>query len=150
MDIKEMDFFKGMSQEFMDEMAKILVKESYDEGDIVFKQGDPAHNFYLLEEGEVKLSIGEEGHISFDITPGDSFGWFSLIDFDYYSATAECKCPSKLIKIEKDRANKLLEKYPASGLAFFKGMSGFMGERLIKTYTQLLSAYKGKEQPSYG
>jgi len=150
MDIREMDFFKGMSQEFMDELAKIFVKESYDQGDIVFKQGEHAHNFYLLEEGEVTLTIGEEGHMVFDISPGDSFGWFSLIDLDSYSATAECKRPSKLIKIEKDKANKLLEKYPASGLVFFKRMSGFMSERLIKTYTELLSAFKGKEQPSYG
>ncbi len=148
--IKEIDLFKGMGMEVIDEIFQISAVESYSDGYILFKKGDPAHNFYLLEQGEIKLTIGEEGRLGFIMSPGDAFGWSSLVDRDVYTATAECKLPSKLIKIETDKLDKVFEKYPASGLIFFKRLARVMGERLITTYNMLLSAYKGGEQPSYG
>lgn len=74
--INEIDLFDGMSQRFIDEIAKIMVEESYGESFFLFKEGDPADNFYVLEEGSIRLAIGEEGHITYTLnTPGDSFGW---------------------------------------------------------------------------
>ena len=148
--IKEIDFFKGMGVEIIDEIFKISVVESCSDGDILFKQGDPANNFYLLEQGEIRLSIGEEGHINFTMSPGDAFGWSSLVDREAYTATAECKLPSKVIKIETDKLAKIFEKYPTTGLIFFKRLAGVIGERLIRTYNTLLSSYKAGGQPSYG
>jgi len=146
--IKEINLFKGMGVEIIDEIFKISVVESHSIGDILFKQGDPT--FYLLEQGEVKLSIGGEGRLSFTMSPGDAFGWSSLAGRDVYTATAECKLPSKLIKIETEKLDKIFEKYPATGLIFFKRLSGVIGERLTRTYNTILSAYKGEGQPSYG
>jgi len=148
--IKEIDFFKGMGVEIIDEIFKISVVESCSDGDILFKQGDPANNFYLLEEGEIRLTIGEEGHIGFTVSAGDAFGWSSLVDREAYTATAECKLPSKVIKIETDKLAKIFEKYPTTGLIFFKRLAGVIGERLIRTYNTLLSSYKAGGQPSYG
>ena len=148
--IEEIDFFNGMTIEVIDEIFKISVVEAYSEGDILFKQGDPAYYFLLLEEGEIRLTIGEEGHIGFTMSPGDAFGWSSLADRDVYTATAECKLPCKLIKIETDKLDKIFQKYPASGLIFFKRLAKLIGERLIRTYNTLLSAYKSEGQPSYG
>ena len=148
--IKEIDLFKGMGVEIINEIFKISMIESYNVGDILFKQGDPAKSFYLLEQGEVQLSIGEEGRISFTMSPGDAFGWSSLADRDVYTATAECKLPSKLIKIETEKLDKIFEKYPSTGLIFYKRLSGIIGERLTRTYNTILSAYRGEGQPSYG
>jgi CRP-like cAMP-binding protein len=148
--IKEIDLFKGMGVEVINEIFKISVAESYSEGDILFKQGDPAHNFYLLEQGEIRLTTGEEGRLSFTMSPGDAFGWSSLAGRDVYTATAECKLPSKVIKIETDKLDKIFEKYPAIGLIFFKRLSGVIGDRLTRAYNMILSAYKGEGQPSYG
>jgi len=148
--IKEIDLFKGMGMEVIDEIFQISAVGSYSDGYILFKQGDPAHNFYLLEQGEIKLTIGEERRLGFIMSPGDAFGWSSLVDRDVYTATAECKLPSELIKIETDKLDKIFEKYPASGLIFFKRLARVMGERLINTYNTILSAYEGGDQPSYG
>jgi CRP-like cAMP-binding protein len=148
--IREIDFFKGMSVEVIDEIFQIAVLESCSPGDILFKQGDPAHNFYLLEQGEIKLTIGEEGHIGLTMSEGDAFGWSSVAGRNVYTATAECKLPSKLIKIETDKLDKIFEKYPASGLIFFRRLAKLLGERLMMTYDTLLSSNKGGGQPSYG
>jgi CRP-like cAMP-binding protein len=148
--IKEIDLFKGMGVEIIDEIFKISVVEYYKKDDILFKQGDPAHDFYLLEEGEIRLTIGEEGQIGFTMNPGDAFGWSSLAGRDVYTATAECKLPCKLIKIEIDKLDRIFEKYPDNGLIFFKGVAKLIGERLIRAYDMVLSAQKLGGQPSYG
>ena len=148
--IKEIDLFKGMGLEIIDEIFKISVVEHYEKGDILFRQGDPARDFWLLEEGEVRLTIGEKGHVYFTMSPGDAFGWSSLAGRDVYTATAECKLPCNLIKIETDKLDKIFEKYPASGLLFFKRVAKLIGERLIRVYHMVLSAQEVEEQPSYG
>lgn len=149
--IKEIDLFEGMSQGFIDEIAQIMVEESYNKGSLIFKAGDPAQNFYVLEEGEVRLSIGKEGHITYTLTsPGDSFGWSSLVDRDAYTASAECTFPCKVIKIEEEKLRKVFDKHRASGLMFYKRLARTIGERLISNYQMLMSAYKGEGPPSYG
>ena len=149
--IKKIDLFEGMGQGFIDEIAKIMVEESYSEGSFLFKEGDLADNFYVLEEGSVKLTIGEEGQVTYTInTPGDSFGWSSLVDREAYTANAECRQPTKVIKIGKEKLNKIFDKHRFSGLMFYKRLARIIGERLLNNYNALLSAYKGEGGPSYG
>ena len=148
--IQKIDLFKGMDLEIIDEIFKISVVEYHDKGDILFRQGDPAKDFYLLEKGEIGLTIVEEGHLSFTMSPGDAFGWSSLAGRDVYTATAECKLPCKLIKIDIGELDKVFERYPATGLIFFKGVAKLVGERLIRAYNMILSAQKTAGQPSYG
>ena len=149
--IKEIDLFEGMSQGFIDEIAKIMVEESCNKGSFLFREGEPADNFYVLEEGGVRLTIGEEGHITYTInTSGDSFGWSSLVDRDVYTASAECNEPTKVIKIEKEKLRRIFDKHQFSGLMFYKRLARIIGERLINNYNTLLSAYKGETRPSYG
>ena len=149
--IDEADLFKELSQEFMGELAKIMVDESYGEGSSLFKEGDSSDYLYVLEKGRVRLSIGESGHIVYLLSdPGEVFGWSSLVEGTAYTATAECLEESKLIKIEKGKLHKLFEKHPADGMLFFKHLAKVIGQRLINSYSSLLSLQKGESLPSYG
>jgi CRP-like cAMP-binding protein len=149
--IKEIDLFEGFSERFIDEIAKIMVEESYGEGSFLFKEGDPANDFYVLEEGSIRLAIGEEGHITYTSNaPGDSFGWSSLVDRDVYTTSAQCVQPAKVIKIEKGKLQKIFDKHRFSGLMFYKRLARIIGDRLINNYNSLLSVYRGEGPPSYG
>jgi len=150
--IQEADLFKGMSQEFMTELGKIMVEESYREGTFLFNKGDAANYFYVLEEGRVKLSIGKGGGHVVNILgdPGEAFGWSSLVEFEAYTASAECLVPCRLIKIEKEKVNKLFEGHPSDGVMFYKHLAGVVGQRLINSYNSLLSAQPVEAIPSYG
>jgi CRP-like cAMP-binding protein len=149
--IKEAELFKGMSQEFMSELAKIMVEEYYEKGTFLFQASDFPKFFYVLEEGRVRLSIGERGHVVHTLTdPGEAFGWSSLVERDTYTSSAECLVQSKLIKIEREKLNKVFEKHLDDGVVFFKRLAGVIGQRLINSYNSLLSSQRGEDQPSYG
>ena len=149
--IEESELFKGLGPEIINELAESMIEEFYGKGSFVFKQRYLAEHFYILQEGKIRLSVGEKGRITHLVSnPGQAFGWSSLVGRDTYTASAECLAPCKVIKIEKERLNKVFENDPASGLLFFKRLAGIIGERLVNSYLAILSAYEGEGPPSNG
>ena len=149
--IQQTDLFKGMSRSFMEDLSKFIVTGDYKKGEYLFKAGEPAHHFYVLQQGRVRIIVGLSGHtITMASNPGESFGWSCLVGFDSYTATAECLMPCTLAKIEKEKLLALLEKDPASGLLFYKRLAFAIGQRLVNTYNMLLAGQAESKVPSYG
>ncbi|UCG11188.1 MAG: cyclic nucleotide-binding domain-containing protein [Deltaproteobacteria bacterium] len=149
--IERADLLKGMSREFVNEIKAIMFEESHPKGAFLFKEGDPANNFYILQEGGVKLTIGEQGHIvQIASNAGEAFGWSSLVGREAYTASAECLIPTRLMKIEKEKLNWILEGYPADGMSFFKGLARILGQRLLNSYISLLLAQPSETHRTYG
>ncbi|MEE9532286.1 MAG: cyclic nucleotide-binding domain-containing protein [Syntrophobacteria bacterium] len=136
--IEQADLFRGMSKDFVKQVFDITIKESLDEGDVLFREGDHARHFYILLKGRIRLSTGETGQLAHTISRGgEAFGWSSLVDRDVYSASAECIVPTKLIKIDREEFEKVVEKDLANAVIFYKRLAGAVGERLINSYHAL-------------
>jgi CRP-like cAMP-binding protein len=149
--VHQTELFKEMNQAFMDKLNKITVTKDYDKGAFIFKVGEPAHHFYILLQGRVRMTIGETRHtVTIANNPGEAFGWSCLVGFDSYTATAECLMPCKLVRIEKEPLLALLENDPASGMVFFRGLASTIGQRLVNTYNVLLTGQSKEDPPSYG
>jgi CRP-like cAMP-binding protein len=149
--IQQLDLFKDLSKPFLDELLDIMNETKFDKGEFLFKEGEPARYFYILQEGQVKLNVGGNAHtVNIACNPGESFGWSCLVGFDTYTATAECLMPSKLYKVGKDRMNALLDKYPTNGMVFFKKLAAVIGQRLVNTYDMLVVERSAEKVPSYG
>ena len=149
--IQKADLFKGMSQEVIKEIDSIMIEESYEGDASLFREGDPASNFYILGEGKVRLTIGEEGYMTHVVSnPGEVFGWSSLLQDGFYTASAECSLPTKVLRIEREKLNKIFESHPLSGMSFFRRLAGVVGKRLINSYRSLLAAHKEVGPSTYG
>ena len=143
--IQQADLTRGIGRDFVNELTAISVKEAHEEGDLLFRRGDPAECAYLLLMGRVNLKMGETGQVVHIVNrPGESFGWSSLVGRDAYSTTAECAIPTKLRKLHKEDLQKLLEKDPANGLIFFRRLAGMLGERLLESYARHEKLFKGQ------
>ena len=81
--VHQTELFKGMNQAFLDKLNEILVTENYNRGDFLFKVGEPAHHFFILLQGRVRIAIGEKGHtVTIASNPGklsDGHAWSALI-----------------------------------------------------------------------
>lgn len=133
--IREIDLFEGMTEEIEQELAKVMEGESYNSGEVIIKEGAAADNFYVLQAGALNVKVAgarQTTHVA--IRPGEAVGWSSLAGRDIYSASVECAEPSKLVKINKDKLDQVLRRYPGAGLLFYKRLAGLIGDRLIKCY----------------
>ncbi|MBZ5496498.1 MAG: cyclic nucleotide-binding domain-containing protein [Acidobacteriia bacterium] len=148
--IEKAYLFQGMSPEFMDEISRSLTHESHQNGDLLFKAGDPAGFLYVIEEGRVRLSAGDRGIVTQIVeNQGDAIGWSSLVGRDVYSSSAECLSDVRLVKIRRERLNEIFDRYPVCGLVLFRRLARMIGERLLKSYRQIAAAHESKGSGRY-
>jgi CRP/FNR family transcriptional regulator, cyclic AMP receptor protein len=133
--IDQGDLLWGMDFLFVNNFMAVSAKVHYGERSVIFREGDKADYFYTLVEGRVGLTIGEPAKEIYIIDKaGEAFGWSSLVDRNYYSATAECLEPSHLLQFGKNDLNRFLLKNVEGALTFYKRLAGMLGNRLVQCY----------------
>ncbi|UCF01071.1 MAG: cyclic nucleotide-binding domain-containing protein [Deltaproteobacteria bacterium] len=141
--IQKSMLFRWMDQEVLKEIDKIMDKQSCAEGTVLFERGESANNLYILREGSIELTIGDNGHVTHVIkTPGEAFGWSSLVNHHVYTASAVCSSPTELIRIPSEKLNMILESNPASGLIFFRRLAEIISKRVATSYNLLLRSHE--------
>ena len=115
--VKEIEIFKGIEPEVMNQIADICSEENYSKDVVLFKKGEKAENLYILEEGSVHLVIENGGTITYTLNEqGQVFGWSSMVESGQYTASGICATDLKVLKIERDRLDKIFSQYPDAGL----------------------------------
>ena len=147
MAIKQADLFWGLNQNFVSKIMAAAQRESHEDGEVLFYEGAPPTDFYILIQGQVKLVTGDVGESVYTIRQvGETFGWSSLIERGEYSATAICNGNTSLLRLNSETVSRILTEDPENGLIFFKRLAGALGNRLLRCY-QLLSS-KPSPEPS--
>ena len=49
--------FSGLEESVFDELATSIAVETFEKGATLFHRGDEANNFYLVESGQIELSV---------------------------------------------------------------------------------------------
>ena len=149
--MKQSDLLKGLSKDFVKQVMEVAEKETHKGGYILFKEGDRAKQIYILLKGRVSLTMGETGHTVYTVDhPGEVFGWSSLVGGKGFSTTAECKEPTKLLKISVHKLEKLFEKDRANEIVFLRQLAAGLGSRLIQSYKMISNKAQADLSLSYG
>lgn len=149
--IKQSDLFKGLSKDFLDQIMGLAKEESHPSGHTLYREGDRAKDLYILIEGRVRIAIGETGHTVYTVDhPEEVFGWSSLLGRETYTASAECREQTRLLKISAERLEKLIEGDQANGLTFFRQLAKGLGARLLGSYKMISGAAQADTSLSFG
>ena len=149
--VKEIDLFRGIDPKVMNEIVDICSEESHAKDTVIFKKGEEADCLYILEEGSINLVIENGGTLVFSLTePGEVFGWSSMIESGLYTASGICTTDLKVVKIEREKLDKIFNLHPDVGLNVLKKLAGVISQRLSNSYRDLLSARSQDTTPSYG
>jgi len=133
--------FQGLSDETRKKILGIEREVLYGPGDFLFREDEAASNFFILNEGRIRLSVGPKQLLTYVASSvGDIIGWSSLVDNDTYTASAECLVSTKVFRIEKHQLDQVLSEDPESGMNFFKHLAALVGRRLVKSYRAALPA----------
>ncbi len=149
MNIREIELFKGIDFDVMNKIANICSEESYSKGIVLFNNGDKAEALYILIEGAVHLEIKNGGSITYRMNgPGEIFGWSSMFESGRYTASGICATDLKVIKIQRDKINRIFSEHPDAGMKILRRLGTVFSTRLSNAYRDLLSARSADYGPA--
>ncbi|NLI34652.1 MAG: cyclic nucleotide-binding domain-containing protein [Deltaproteobacteria bacterium] len=136
--MQEVELFKSIPSHILHEITQFASEESVQAEEVLFREGDIAEYLYILEDGQVVITVPGKKAITFPVdSAGSVFGWSALVEPRRYTASAECTMDSKVIKIDGERLLKLFERYPHEGLLILRRLAGVMGTRLVQSYRRV-------------
>src|SRR5580700_4008335 len=108
--LSEIGLFGALSGDVLAHLAATLKQVSSLPGEMIFREGDLAHEMFVLLDGEVEVvkrsRAGREHRIAL-LGPSDCFGEMSLIDMQARSATVRAVAPSRLLRISSEDMDAL-------------------------------------------
>lgn len=87
-------------------------------GSVLFREGDPADEMYILLTGTVRFSI--DGNEIAVCKGGEAFGEMALVDDSPRSATAEVVEAAQLVRIDEARFLQQVSESPAFALKIMR------------------------------
>lgn len=90
-------------------VADALIPVMYATGEVVLREGEPGHDFYFVEEGQVMATkAGVEGEVSRRLERGDYFGELALINNSPRAATITATAPTVCLRLDRATFKRLL------------------------------------------
>lgn len=133
-------FFQDIGEEQLETVARQALEVQFDPGDLIFREGEAAYDFYLICEGQVALEsrlIGEERIPIAVVGPGEVLGWSSLFAPHSLHFYAKTLSPTKAIFLDGARLITACDKDPALGYSLMKRLADVLIKRLVATQQQM-------------
>ena len=111
---------------------------TYKSGEVIFKEGDPGHEMFVIIGGQVEIRKSTSATSSktlIVLEKGDIFGEMSLIDKKRRSATALATTPTRILALNDRLFDATLDGNPD----FARKMIRILSERLRKTNSLIQS-----------
>jgi CRP-like cAMP-binding protein len=121
--------------------AREATEPEVERGTFFFHQGDPAVAFYVLVEGEAKLTqVTPEGHLMLMrfARPGDCFGCISTLSNAVYTLSCQAVDDCPALAWDGETVGGLMERYTHLALNLLQLLAGYY-RRLLGRYQELVT-----------
>jgi CRP-like cAMP-binding protein len=139
--IMEHPFLRGLKPEHLRLLVDSAMSVQYQAGEFIFREGDPANRFYLMQKGRVSLEsqVSDKPSVAVQVIgPGDVLGWSWLFPPYYWHFDAQVLEPTTAIFFYGTRLREQCEQDHAFGFEMMKRMTQVAIQRLQATRRQLL------------
>lgn len=146
--VKEHPFLSRMKPSHLDKLAECAQEKSFEPGQVIFREGEPAGQFYLIRDGKVLLEAHRPGHGDVSIQTlgaGDALGWSWLFPPFAWHFQARTLEPTNVIIFDGGHLLVACEKDHDFGYELMKRMAQVVIHRLQANRKCLLQAEKAME-----
>jgi CRP-like cAMP-binding protein len=138
--LKKHPFVEEFRPEHIDKLRALAREVSFERDQVIFREGDDTHDFFLVASGRIALEIEEpDDHVLRVQTlgAGDELGWSSVLMGRGKYFMARALEPVEALAFDGTQLLEACRKEPAFGFAFMYRMLGVVSERLQATRLQL-------------
>ena len=144
-DLKAIPWLARLSPEHFTYLKGITTLLEAPPGTVIFREGDPQDDLYIVVEGRVALEIYVPGRGRLrllTLEPMEVFGWSSVVpQVRRRTATAVAVVPTRLAAMDATALLRLCDEKPDLGCLVMRRLSHVIAKRLLTTRLQLLDIY---------
>ncbi|MBN2080404.1 MAG: GGDEF domain-containing protein [Spirochaetes bacterium] len=135
--LRKVELFSTLSDEELEIVALHSQAVRYARGSLIFTEGSPGHEFYVIREGEVLISRhrGEDDIDIAQFIAGESFGEWDMIGDTERSATAVAMKDTALLVFPREGFTfpMFLQKYPKMSARMLHKLLAIIARRIRST-----------------
>lgn len=124
------ELFTGLAPETLEGVMALARREEHRAGSVLYREGDPADDFFVLDSGRVEFLVGRGERSSpagFMLRKGEVFGWNALLESQPRRiAKATCLEDSVTMRINGRDAIRVLENDPPSAYRVMRQLAGLI------------------------
>jgi CRP/FNR family transcriptional regulator len=127
--LRKAPLFSTLTDGDLGRVAAIAVPRRYARKEAIFREGDRADGFFVVETGKVKVfKLSEEGkeQVLHVLEPGQSFAEAAIFEGGSYPAHAEALADSELLLLPKLAFIDLLERNPRLAVRMLASLSRWL------------------------
>jgi len=112
--LRSVPLFATVNEEFLEHLKESVELVSYNQGQVICKEGEDADAFYLIRSGMVRVAQAMPGGemVRTYLSRGDYFGEIGLLRAIKRTATCSALDAVDVVKIPGSEFNLMLEKFP--------------------------------------
>jgi CRP-like cAMP-binding protein len=141
----QIPLFQGLSSAQLDLLRPIFVPCDGCDGTVLFGQGEPADQLYLVLSGEVTIRYkpddGPEITLA-KVRPGGMVGWSALLGRRFYTSRAMCSKDSQILRVRGEDLRNVCDQHPQMGEVVLDRLAAMVAERLRNTHQQVVDLLK--------
>jgi CRP/FNR family transcriptional regulator, cyclic AMP receptor protein len=141
-------FLKGIGMDHLKVLAQSAVPTHFEKDQLIFKAGEPANGFYLIESGTVALegSVLDHGPITTDVvSAGEPLGWSWLFPPYLWHFDARATELTTALCFSGVLLRQHRDEDPALSHELFRRTCEVMARRLQAARRKLIAAKKPRE-----
>ena len=141
--LKKIVMLGYLTDDMLDRLVPLTELLNFDANEYIFRQGDRAGRFYMLQKGKVLLEHRITAEITVSVSaikPGYSFGWSAMLNEEFYTSDAICAEACEVFSFRENKIKALFEKDHSLGfimsqrlLVIMKKRYDIRTEQFIKT-----------------
>ncbi|HVJ11977.1 MAG TPA: Rieske 2Fe-2S domain-containing protein [Burkholderiales bacterium] len=125
------ELFTGLASATLEKLISLAKKESHPAGALLYRPGDAAEDFFVLDSGRVEFQIGRDP-AGFMLKKGEVFGWAALLEsHPQRIASARVLESATVLRINGRQALGVLESDPASGYVVMRRLAGLIARFFV-------------------
>lgn len=155
--LKEVEFLEGLEDEFIEMVASLAEPIEFENGKVIFREGDAADCVYLIGSGSVSLEVCAPAigcRRILTIGAGNLLGWSPVLGQSRLTSTARTLAPTQAYRIKASQILALCEHNPRFGYVFMRRVAIGLAKRLSAARLQLLNVFGSEatasKQPGSG
>ncbi len=139
-EFQKLPLFTGLDPAQIDMLRPIFALCQFEADTLLFDQGGPADNLYLVISGEVVVNFKPDDGPAITVArihPGSVVGWSAALGSQAYTSAATCATPTTLLRVRSTDLRKLCVQDSELSAIMMDRLASLIAERLKNTHEQV-------------